>query len=535
MRFPLHVLGALTLLFGLHSRCAGLQVRAYSQALHNRLVSFPGAPIFPQTPAVNPTFSPAGGLFLGIGWPAHPTDWTRQMALVSPRHFVYATHYVLGADWQIAFLGADGQQHLYGIESQIPVVNDLGQTTDLMVCTLTSAVSAETGIKPFPVLNLPTEADYLGKEMVVFGSFVRAGKTPLAAFTNLVDDPGFDTTRFAYFDYDHNGGGADECDYQGGDSGAPTFIMNGGSPAIIGTASGRDPQGWGGLPLNISRNYLAFIPAYLPQVDQLMENQGYHMKRARPAATTLLTETSTPVPLRRMKPGQVEIRLSNTGSAAAHNVSLGIEVSNAPSTVGGAGSFCDPVSPLKWNCRRAGLSAASQSVVTVSWNSLPDASEIHATIVRNHDGGTAETLNLTWPLTGSYASWIQGTSDSAENSDPDHDGMSNLMEYAFGGLPSVNSPTATGGHPLMPQVEVSSGRLWIRHPRRTDAAARGISYGIEFSNNPAAASWQETPPPGTTVDASPYTPPSPGFEQVTVSVPIDAQLRFARVKVTLAE
>lgn len=370
-----------------------LEVRSYSAALNDRLIHFPGAPVYQQTPAVNPTFSPSAALFLGVGWPAHPTDWTRQMALVSPCHFVYATHYPLGSAWKIAFLGTDGKQHTYTIKKQVPIINSLGQYTDLMLCTLKSEIPSSLGIQPFPVLNLPNEADYAGRTMVVCGSFVRAGKMPLAGFTQLTNDPGFDTTRFAYFDYNTLTGASDNCNYQGGDSGSPSFIMVDGKPAIIGTASGQDQ-----LPNNISRNYLNFLPHYLTELDTLMEPQGYHMKRYYPDATNLDMRIARSGPLLKIQPGAVTIKALNTGAAAAHNVALQITFSCAPDKLGGSGWICKAVSPLVWTCRRGGITNSGQASLTARWTALPTAGNIQITATYSMDGGTAKTLTSTLPL-----------------------------------------------------------------------------------------------------------------------------------------
>ncbi len=507
-----------------------LQIRNYSAAVNDRLIHFPGAPIYNfQTPAINPTFSPSAALFLGIGWPAHLTDWTRQMALVSPQHFVYAAHYPLGNGWQIAFLGPDGNQHAYGIKSQVAIINSSGQTTDLLLCTLTSAIPSALGITPFPVLNLASEADYTGKTMVVCGSFVRAGKMQLAGFTQLTNDPGFDTTRFAYFDYNPNTGASDNCNYQGGDSGAPSFIMVNGQPAIIGTASGQDP-----LPNNISRNYLNFIPHYLTELDTLMEAQGYHMKRFYPVSTTLVSQISSSSSLRQMMPGGIALSTQNTGAVMAHNVSVQLTFSSAPNTVSGSGWICEAASPLVWNCRRGGLANAALSTLTANWNSLPNSAYLQFSAIISQDGGTPATVNATLPVLQSFSSWIQGTSNPAKDADPDRDGISNLLEYALGGSPAVPSLFASDGHRLLPQVSKAGSVLLVRFPRRTDAAARGLVSLVQFSTDPTSG-WQTVAPAGTTEASAPYSPPSSGFEEVTVSLPVNVAKRFVRVKVTLDE
>jgi hypothetical protein len=531
---PRHILAPLTGLLLLVQPSTGLQVRSFSPALHHRLVSFPGAPVYPQIPAPNPDFTHApAARFRGIGWPAHATDWTRQMALVSPRHFVYATHYPLGANWQIAFAGGDGRQHTYGITSQTPIINALGQTTDLMLCELSAEVDPSTGISPFPVLNLASESAYQNQEMIVFGSFVTAGRMPLAGFATLVNDPGFDTTRFAYFDYNHNGGGIHDCDYQGGDSGAPTFIMDGGNPALIGIASGRDPQGWGGLPANISRNYIAFIPEYLTRVDALMEAKGFHLIRSRPAATGVALNVSGP-PLRRMMPGSVSFHLQNTGSAAAHNLVLSLGFPHAPATVQGSGTACDATAPGAWRCRRGGLLESATATVTANWNTIPDVAEIQVSAIRSYDGGNTETTMISIPVIGSYASWVQGAADPSQDADPDQDGLSNLLEYALGGAAGTAAADSPAGYPLRPEMRRNGNLIEFSHARRTDAASRGLAYGIEFSAS-TEGGWTDDLPTGAVVSSAPLVPAAEGFEQVTVGIPANDGRLFVRLRVTLAE
>ena len=171
-------------------------IRGYQPSIHDWLVNNPGKP------ALNPSFTPTASLFRGIGSPsADPVEWFRHMALISPRHFVYATHYEINDGWQLQFLGSDGALHGYGIARHVTVFNNQGQPIDLMLGTLAKDVDPATGIKPFPVLNLSGETDYIGKPLVSFGKAGRGTTTSIHGFTTLVNDPGFDTTRFAYFDY----------------------------------------------------------------------------------------------------------------------------------------------------------------------------------------------------------------------------------------------------------------------------------------------------------------------------------------------
>jgi hypothetical protein len=379
--------------FYLATQAHALEIRGAATAWPPRLVDFPGAPIHDQIPRTNPDFSPPAAMFLGIGWPAHPTEWTRQMALISPVHFVYATHYPLGPAWRIAFLGTDGKQHATGIQSQVPIINKEGRTTDLLLCTLTAALPAESGVRPFPVLGLADEAACRGREMLVCGTLANAGKTRIDGFTTLTNDPGFDTTRFAYFDFHKASGKAGDCNYQGGDSGSPAFIMVGGRPVLIGTASGQDP-----MPRGVSRNYINFLPAYLTELDTLMEKQGYHVRRHDPAAATIDLTVSATGQLQPRRPGRVSFDTRNTSKEAAHNLALKLTFSTAPSVVAGSGWICEAASPLVWNCRRGGLASGTHASVTATWRTLADSQSLRISSVTCHDGGAPAALDTSLSL-----------------------------------------------------------------------------------------------------------------------------------------
>lgn len=522
---------------------AGLEIRGYDSndinGAQKWLLHIPGQWLWGSPPYINPDFPTFDATKLrAIGWPEDHNDWTRQLALISPRHIIYATHYTLNPSWLINFLGSDGQQHTAGIESQVPIVNSLGQNTDLMLVTLSSPVNV-AGVSPFKVLNLANEAAYIHRPLLVCGSFVLASTTELEGFTTLTGDPGFDTTRFLYFDYDRNATSdtLHRCNVRPGDSGGPVFVMENGEPAIVGTISGYDDLTPGDGDENGPkfRNYIASIPSYMPQVDALMEAKGYHLKRFYPEATSVATVIAANGPLRQLKAGSIAITTANTGAAAAHNVSLTLTFPTAPTTVSGSGWTCEAATPLVWNCRRGGISPTGNATLTASWTSLPNTQSLQISAIKSYDGGTPETINTTLPLLQSYTSWIQGAADPAKDADSDGDGIPNLLEYAFGGSPLQASPLSTYGRYQTPQVEQSGGNLLVHFPFRTDAAARGLTDTVEFSSDIAPNSWDTAQPAGTTVQNTPFSPAVPGFEQITVSLPMNVAKRFVRVKVSLAE
>ncbi len=510
---------------------SGLQVRNYVQLQHDWFFGNPSAPF------LNGVFQPSSTLFRAVGQPDDSVEWFRHMALISPRHFVYATHYPVSTTWQLRFHGSDNQLHRYGISGTVAVKNAQGQNTDLMLGTLTSDVDTSTGVIPFPVLNLASESAYSGLTLQVFGKAARSSTMPINGFSTLVNDPGFDTTRFAYFDYMASSGGANDCSYEGGDSGCPTFILVGGQPALIGTASAYDYISPShqviSTPSNDHRNYLSFIPAYLPQLDTLMETQGFHVKRFYPATTTVTTSATASVSLRRAKSGTVILTAQNTGGNDAHNVATTLTFSNAPITVSGSGWICQASSPTVWKCHRGGITTANSSTLNATWTTLPMTNSMQVTIDRTYDGATSSSNSTTLSLQETYTSWSNGLADPATAADPDHDGVGNLLEYAFGGSPTTSSVLSPDSRSLALGIQKIGSNLLIRYPRRTDAAARSLTYTPEVSTT--LGTWTSTLPSGSTLTAAAFSPASSGFEEVTLTIPISGAKRFARVKVGLAE
>jgi hypothetical protein len=499
---------------------SGLQVRNYVQLQHDWFFGNPSAPF------LNGTFQPSSALFRAVGQPDDSIEWFRHMTLISPRHFVYASHYAVSNSWSLRFLGSNNMLLHDGISDTVPVKNAQGQNTDLLLGTLTTDIDTSTGVIPFPVLNLANETAYSGLTLQVFGKSARSSSMPLAGFDTLVNDPGFDTTRFAYFDYPSSGSPPD-CNYEGGDSGCPAFIIINGYPALIGTASGQDPINGN------SRNYLNFIPAYLTQLDTLMEAQGYHVKRFYPAATSVMTTATATSTLRRTKPGCITLSAQTSGAADAQNVSLQLTFSNAPSTVSGSGWFCQASSATVWKCHRGGITAGSSAVLSATWNALPLTETMQVTLDRTFDGAATNSTSSTLPLQETYTSWSSALADSAVAADPDHDGIGNLIEYAFGGDPTVSSLLSADGRSLGLKIQKSGSNLIIRYPRRTDATSRGLTYTPEVSTTLSV--WTAVLPSGSTTAITAFFPASTGYEEASLTIPISQTERFVRVRVGLIE
>jgi hypothetical protein len=133
-------------------------------------------------------------------------------------------------------------------------------------------------------------------------------------------------------------------------------------------------------------------------------------------------------------------------------------------------------------------------------------------------------------LTGAnnYNNWTNqyelSSADAEFSSDPDEDGIDNLTEYSFGGIPTNGSDSAV--MPIFRTSTDGSPSFEYVYRRRRDAADRGLHYDLSLRTNLLAGFWvadgyTET---GTAViDAD--------FEWVTNSIPTaNTTNQFIRMK-----
>lgn len=228
---------------------------------------------------MNPGFEPDAAWFGGVGWP-FPEEWHRHYTLVSPRHFLGVAHYPPEVGWNLRFLGCDGVLRDHEVESVAAIEHPDGGVVDLFVGTLKEPVR---DILPFAVID--SAAEVVGREVLVCG---KAGVTVSATLDGLVaaDDPGRDT-RLAYFDFDPEGGDPADIHYESGDSGSPVFRMVDGKPVLFGLAS--DVKEVDGM----TRSLMTLIPAYLDEIDALMEPAGHRLIRAGAESPVREPETRT--------------------------------------------------------------------------------------------------------------------------------------------------------------------------------------------------------------------------------------------------
>lgn len=134
------------------------------------------------------------------------------------------------------------------------------------------------------------------------------------------------------------------------------------------------------------------------------------------------------------------------------------------------------------------------------------------------------------PAVEIYAAWATGfgidsNATGAVTVDIEPDGLDNLAEYALGGNPTINDAVT-----VMPVFDVSgagsSKVVEYTYRRRRDAAARGLTYGLNVSSN-LLVDWMsvgDAYETGTAII-------DPDFESVTNEVPFETDEGFITLEI----
>jgi len=514
--------GLISLLLGCGMLDA-MEIREYQASRHDRFLDFPTAPSWND----NAWFTTRS--FTGVGW--MPGEVNRQFALVSPKHVVFATHYVPPNGTVIRFLNADGVTVDRTVAGATAVLNNSNEATDLSLLTLSSPIEASEGITPFPYLNLGNDAAYQGVILNVFGWFGKVGRGSVSSIQNYTE-PGVGQTRIMSFLYPKAAGDQDDAYLVGGDSGSPTFAMAGNVPALVGThtAAGETDSD----RINVD----TFIPFYIEKLNALMAPDGYQMTPAYPASVTLsLAGETTPEILRQAEAGNCRFDLRNASGPAAGNVTLTLRFPSGmgPDSLAAPGWIVDQSGPEIWELHQASLGPNVTSSITASWTKLPAVSSLGVELVHGSDQSPRRIRKFDLEPAPSYAAWSDGLAESNPADDPDQDGVINLLEYAFGGEPQIPSMESPAGIPLAPVISMEAAQTAVSFPIRSDAAIRGLTYGLEYSTTLAIGSWSSTPPPGIEISDDPFDPVWDGFLRRTVRFNVAETRIFCRVRIGLDE
>jgi len=529
-RRKLIVAGAVSSLFAPAVHALTIRGYAANPSRYDRFTNFPTAPV------LNTGSWFTGANYTGMGWMVE--DARRQFALVSPQHFVMASHFGVVAGQHIRFLSSTGQLVTATIDSSTVVKENPTDTvaTDLTLGRFSAPIPAGSGVAVFPYLNHVTgghlnENSYLSAGLQVFGMPARGGSGTLVTFNTVTLSDTGSVSRMYNFNYDSSGSGVDDCTFQDGDSGSPTFcLLPNSKPALMGTHTATGTTG------TVTSNYDTFVPHYVSQLNALMAADGYQMFPSTATATTFTaTETPSPTPLRRLNAGTATFNLQNSGSQNATNVSasLTFPAGAAPSSVSGSGWVADTAGPLIWTFHRVSLNAAMTASLTATWSSVPAVSSLVVGFGYQSDANSLQTSSFDLAPAASYAEWSNALAQPATTADPDHDDRNNLAEYAFGGDPLSGGNSLSGTVAVDPVLRTASGTATLRFPVRADSQVRGLTYRVEYSTD--LATWTQTAPSGTAISYAAYSPAISGFKESTVTFPVTGPRKFARVRVTLDE
>jgi hypothetical protein len=503
---------------------SALEIRSYASSRHDRFTGFPSAPV------VNAGSWFTGSLYTGVGWSV--SDTRRQFALVSPRHFLLASHWGILAGEQIRFLGPDGQTHTFTVASTTRITTGTGPT-DLTLGRFTETVPLSSGVTPFAYLKLQNDNQYLNRSLQVFGFNARVGSGTTATFVDAEISPK-EFTRLVRFDYVIAAGAQDDCYFAVGDSGSPSFSISNGKPALVGThtaVNGNDPT----TP-TIYHNYDTFVPHYITELDALMATDGWQMIPSNAASNTLTrSASSASSTLRQAHAGTATFTVQNANNAANNlRLSLTFPSGTAPDSITADGWIVDASGPLTWSFHNQSLTASSSLSVTANWSSVPAVSSMEVQMTTQSDGSAMASSAFTFTPQPTFAAWSAGLSQPGLTDDPDGDGVPNVREYAFGSDPANGSSVNASGVVAIPVLNQSGSNVLLRFPVRSDSATRGLWYRPEYSQT-LDNDWTETAPAGTTISFAEYSPAVPGFVEETVTIPVGSANQFARVKVTLDE
>ena len=221
---------------------------------------------------VNPRFLLAAHDLSGIGWQQYGLGIT----LISPQHFLTASHVAPLADSTVSFLSRDGVMKHYAVDSVYYVEHSPGVRTELALGRLKAPIPPEDHVGYFPTFRLPHDTGYTGIKVFSFGLYQACGHATIARWGNYDLLP-FNTHDHVADDFMflmewHRVFG--EAQAQGSDSGSPTFVLHQGKLALIGVHSAIDVSHEPYVTADV------LIPAYFKQINDRLALDGFEFGNA---------------------------------------------------------------------------------------------------------------------------------------------------------------------------------------------------------------------------------------------------------------
>lgn len=205
-----------------------LVVKDYDSAPNDRFSSgYPAAPI----PNANPRFVGKGLDWSGIGWWQSNPD--HAVALISPRHFLFAHHMAPKLGEALVFQGRDLRLHTYHIARIHPlsfgIVNGRPAYADITVGTLRETIPPADQVASYPIAASSAGiSGFVGRRILLYGHPARIGVNEIVHGI-MPPDAG------CQFTFMSDGLSTGMARPEVGDSGSPSFIVIGGRLALVGT------------------------------------------------------------------------------------------------------------------------------------------------------------------------------------------------------------------------------------------------------------------------------------------------------------
>ncbi len=252
-------------LFILHfiivSNLFGLGIRNLDTDRHNRFSSG-----YPTSPVENNNFFLSALDLSGVGWKQTNSNFSYTM--ISPQHFIGANHNKPNVGNVIDFFNRDGILKSYAVSAIHNIQNELSQNVDIFIGEFANPIDEAEAISFYPLLDLESETDYVGLNLLVYGKVARMGVGVINSFGDLFS---FNSTRAYSFIFDNTTGAIDDAFGENGDSGSPSFVSFNGSLAITGTHTAASPTG-----LQVT-TFDSFVPNYISEINSIIAVSGYQV------------------------------------------------------------------------------------------------------------------------------------------------------------------------------------------------------------------------------------------------------------------
>lgn len=230
---------------------ADLTVRGYAPLLHDRFNN-------------DPSFIGSGIDWSGVG----RSSGGRWATMISDTYFLSAAHFAPGIGDTLTFYNTND------VNGPQQVVNVIGGQaiagSDLWLGQINQATN-------FASYSIVAPTDLIGQTVHIFGvasgfptqAQMRLGRNTVEAFFEDFTDVGLPTGDVYIYDYDNptGGVGADESRIEGGDSGAPTFLVVGNTPLLLGVHWFNYPDAFSD---SVSGSGDTAATSYITQLNQAM-------------------------------------------------------------------------------------------------------------------------------------------------------------------------------------------------------------------------------------------------------------------------